>query len=69
MMKPTKSGSAKRRSPEEKGGMNRQVEPVKLRRRVVADLPLLYRALAKVLVRDGILQLVGDDTQSDRKKE
>ncbi|MGA2917618.1 hypothetical protein [Methanoregula sp.] len=50
-------------------GIEKPVSPVKIPRRVVAGLPLLYRALCEVMVRDGLVQLVSEDTLSDEKEQ
>ncbi|MGD0079686.1 MAG: hypothetical protein ABSB80_03445 [Methanoregula sp.] len=64
-------GSVRRRQPEEKGGGREKpadVVPVQIPRHIVEGLPLLYRALCEVMVRDGFVQLVSDDTQSDERE-
>ena len=64
-------GSARRQQPEKKGrGRDKPaaIVPVQLPRHVVDGLPLFYRALCTVMVRDGFVQLVSEDTQSDKKK-
>ena len=60
---------ANNRKKKGEGEINRSaIVPVQLPRHVVDGLPLFYRALCTVMVRDGFVQLVSEDTQSDKKK-
>ncbi|MCX6685083.1 MAG: hypothetical protein NTV10_00280 [Methanoregula sp.] len=69
MTKTNARGSAKGRQRNEKGdGIERPAAgPVKIPRRVIASLPVLYQAFCEVMVRDGIVQLVSEDMLSDEK--
>jgi len=70
MTKTKTRGSAKSRQLNENGdGIERPMAgPVKIPSRVVDGLPLLYQAFCEVMVRDGLVQLVSEDTLSDDKK-
>lgn len=63
-------GSAKSQQRYEKSdSIEKPVSPVKIPRRVVAGLPLLYQALCEVMVRDGLVLLLSEDTLSNEKEQ
>jgi len=71
MKKMPVKGSVKTRELKEKRDRNKGPlvqKLVTIPRRVIPDLPLFYQALCEVLIKDGLVQLVPDDTAPDRRE-